>query len=648
MESRFHELFRLQTKLYMEGSPVIIEAGAIQKDTVTDKVLVQLKIRNLSSCNVIACKVCIWAYEPSGKELEGVVDFSYLDINISRGNSFGSKVPIYLPNKSARKIAVAVTEVVFEDNTIWTGELRQWNQLPEQRTIVEQFKDKEIVKQYEIEEGKDGIYYPEIKYGLFFCTCGNINFAKEKYCYKCNRKYDALMGNTNIEYLITQKDERLKKEQEERENAIRVAEELKLRKELKVKKIKKVFKSLLPVIAVIVIVVALTPKVIKPAIQNAISYHNALELLNSGEYDAATEAFKILGEYRDADKKALESQYKKAEKLDTDGNYKDAIDIWTSIEEYSDSKLKIQDAEIAWKEEDYQNALALMESKKYIEASKAFDALNEYKDSVSKSIECTELKKEQDYQTALEFVDNNKYSDAISRFLLLGEYKDSKTLYISTAYIYACELMQKGEYSHAVHYFEIAQGYKDADELRIRATYDYACALLDEGDYKSAVTQFKKCNSYKESNTKILDAEYRYISEHQDCSDETTFSYLKELIEVQYSGAQKLYNQLYKWKAVVIINDGDSYVKWNEYTDVTIKISGGEPGKSNKICAKVTYPTGEINNSIIGWEEVKNGDKTGFYWQNGVMQEAYSGLLTVNVYDEKNNLLGTSSIKVKK
>lgn len=45
MTSRFQEVFRLPSQQYIEGSPVIIEAGALQKDEQTGKILAQIKIK---------------------------------------------------------------------------------------------------------------------------------------------------------------------------------------------------------------------------------------------------------------------------------------------------------------------------------------------------------------------------------------------------------------------------------------------------------------------------------------------------------------------------------------------------------------------------------------------------------------------------
>ena len=130
MADRYQSLYRLQPNLYLEGCPVVIVAGALLKDTVTDKVLAQLKIRNLEEKNLIACKVAVRAFDSNGTELDGVSEFPYMDISAALGQDFGAKVPVYLPDSDTRRIEVSVTELIFEDDSVWKEEPCEWKELP--------------------------------------------------------------------------------------------------------------------------------------------------------------------------------------------------------------------------------------------------------------------------------------------------------------------------------------------------------------------------------------------------------------------------------------------------------------------------------------------------------------------------------------
>lgn len=239
MASRYQELYRLPNKFYVDDSPVLIETGALQKDTVENKILAQVKMRNLSAKGIIGCKVAIRAFELNGKEIEGISEFAYLDMNISRGKDFGTKTPIYLPNNATRKFSVVVKEVVFADSSIWTSNLEEWLPIAESKRITEIFSNPEDVKQCQIEIGKDCEYYPEKRNGLFFCTCGAINLGTVHNCYKCGRTYDRLTCSLNEDELKCKRDERLKQEKLEKEEENNRIQLEKIKKEEKLKKIKK-------------------------------------------------------------------------------------------------------------------------------------------------------------------------------------------------------------------------------------------------------------------------------------------------------------------------------------------------------------------------------------------------------------------------
>ena len=224
MTRRFQELFRIPSKSYIEGSPLIIEAGVLQKDTATNSVLVQIKLRNIVQNNIISCKVSIKAFEINGTEIEGISSYAYLDINIGFGEEFGSRTPVYLPNTNTRRIEISISEVVFSDGSIWENSNILWKQTPTQKAIVEVIQDPELLKQYEIDVGEDGVFYPEIRNGLFQCTCGASNSYTVSKCYKCGRSNDGL-NKIDFSFLQARADERIKEEK-------RIDEEQRIDKEV--------------------------------------------------------------------------------------------------------------------------------------------------------------------------------------------------------------------------------------------------------------------------------------------------------------------------------------------------------------------------------------------------------------------------------
>ena len=652
MEKRFQELYRLEPKLYIEGSPVVLEAGALLKDNKINKVLVQLKIRNLAEKRITACKICVRAFEPNGTEITGLPEYVYLDLNAVQGEDFGSRIPVYLPDNTTRKVLVSVTEIVFDDNNIWDNPPCQWKQIPAQMTIVERLTDEELSKQYQQEVGPDCDYVPERQKGLFLCTCGTANLADSAKCYKCHRSYEDLIEKLDIDYLTAQKDVRIQKETEEKEAAEKAAAEAarkdRIEKEEKQLKVKKIFKIIIPVIAIALIIAVLTPTVIIPAIKNATAYRDANALLEQGEYDAAETAFKNLGDYRDAPDMAREAQYQKAESLVAVQKYEEAIELWKRLGDYSDCDKRIEEAEDEWKGDDYNEAVALMEEKAYAKASKAFDSLGDYKDSKERSAKCLELKQEEDYQKAVSDASKGEYKKAISGFKSLGDYKDAKDLYVTTSYTYACQAMESSYYKTAIEYFGYAKGYKDADEKRTEAIYNYACQSLDEKKYSLAIAEYKNCSGYKDADSKIRDAKYGYVMNLWDSFDPNTYTYLKELISANYPGAQDAFNDLYKWKIEItaINNSKDSL---DTLSSVSVfdtvyyhyEVSGGEPGAKETLTAYMMLPGGS---TPLRSEVVANGYVGYFfaYYTYGYQP----GTCSIKIYDSEGKEKASASIRM--
>ena len=104
MADRFQRLYTLTPNLYKYGCSVLIEAGALQKDTERNAVLAQLKMKNIGKKPIASCKVSISAYENNGNRVKGVEGFSYLDLNADPGAEFGSKTPVFLPDTAVRRL----------------------------------------------------------------------------------------------------------------------------------------------------------------------------------------------------------------------------------------------------------------------------------------------------------------------------------------------------------------------------------------------------------------------------------------------------------------------------------------------------------------------------------------------------------------
>ena len=148
MSERYSRLFALPEDLYCVGSPVVIAAGALLKDNQTGKVIGQLKLRNISQKAIKAVKVKLNLFDTAGNPIGESVAHTYLDLNARRNEEFGQKSPVAVAESQTRSYQASVTEVVFEDQSVWTANDGTWESLD--KPVALSIADPELLKQYQI------------------------------------------------------------------------------------------------------------------------------------------------------------------------------------------------------------------------------------------------------------------------------------------------------------------------------------------------------------------------------------------------------------------------------------------------------------------------------------------------------------------
>ena len=122
MAERFTRLFQLCNDLYLDGSPVIICAGALLNDTVTGALIAQIKYQNISAKKIVAAKVHLCAYDAMGAALGERIEYSYVNLNVPSGAYWGGDKAIILPDKSSNSFGIIGFSVAFCDGTSWKSE----------------------------------------------------------------------------------------------------------------------------------------------------------------------------------------------------------------------------------------------------------------------------------------------------------------------------------------------------------------------------------------------------------------------------------------------------------------------------------------------------------------------------------------------
>lgn len=194
MSERYLKLFSLEENLYIPGSPVLIAASALLKDTQTGRILGQLKLQNISDQSIKAATVALVPLDTVGNPLGEPVSYQYLDLEVTRDAYWGSQDPIRFSDPSTRAYTASVKEVIFSDNSIWTAPNSAWKALPVKTTLETQLDDFELATQYRMHFGMDCQYGYQTAEDLWYCPCGAINHQGESVCHACQKDRNELAG----------------------------------------------------------------------------------------------------------------------------------------------------------------------------------------------------------------------------------------------------------------------------------------------------------------------------------------------------------------------------------------------------------------------------------------------------------------------
>lgn len=288
--------------------------------------------------------------------------------------------------------------------------------------------------------------------------------------------------------------------------------------------------------ATAVIVIIVTAMVVT-SMQKRNAYDVAMELFESGDYDAAVMAFQELGDYENSEAMIFEVRFAAAMEQFELGNYEAAEQMFQTLGDFAQSETMIgqiadKKAEIQ-KETEYLAACTLLAERRFAEAEESFFALGEYSDSDI-------MVKEARYQKLLALWELHTRFELHEVYLnvhnengkiifgmpeefynqIAGEFEDAYDVSIADPYEIGLYAVEHNEYTDVVVYDEendmtngfiavvIEDGlkelgdYKDAAELAEKVLahrYAYAVSMKESGNYDIAGTLFTALGEYGDS-----------------------------------------------------------------------------------------------------------------------------------------------------
>lgn len=336
MAERFEQLYELPRNLYTEGSPVIISAGVLLKDTQSGNVIAQIKFQSVAEKTIRALKLSLAAYDVSGKALQGVPDYQYLELNIGVGEDFGSNKAIVMPITVTRSFKIETVTVIFKDGTIWETTV-PFEPLP--KPLPLNFENAELEKQYRIATSENTMYIPCEKIAIWQCACGNWNGSS--CCSKCRISKDTIFSALNIDSLTEEMVLRLAEEDKQHKQQLLEKAALQEEKRKRNSIVKKASFIVVPIIAAILLFAFwFYPSILKPQRE----YAEAMALIGEGNTAEAIAILERLGDYKDSSDQILEIQYQEAKNLLSQNDYINAARAFEELGTYKDSAQSAIDA----------------------------------------------------------------------------------------------------------------------------------------------------------------------------------------------------------------------------------------------------------------------------------------------------------------
>ena len=211
------------------------------------------------------------------------------------------------------------------------------------------------------------------------------------------------------------------KEEAERQEALRKAEEARIAEEKAAKKRKKTILIVAPILVACIAFAIVLTTVILPNQK----YNAAADLYAAGKYEEAIEAFTALDGYKDSAERITACRYAAATELYAAGEYEQAAAAFAQLNGYRDSAAQIEACEMEIKNQKYDRAAELLRSGRYEDALAAFRALNGFKDSAAQIEAIQTAIRDEKYAAAAELYAAGSYEEALAAFKALNGYKDS-------------------------------------------------------------------------------------------------------------------------------------------------------------------------------------------------------------------------------
>ena len=420
---------------------------------------------------------------------------------------------------------LVVEKVWFDDATIW----RRGN-APLTQYTPNTLNHGRALDHLRFVAGRDAVGYPQVQEEAWLCVCGRANALESDRCCRCERGRETVFASfnkENVEAVIAVREQKLADEgRKAREDNSRLNEEESKRRSA-VKRKRRNRWRLVGGISAAAVVLAVGLVWGLPTLR----YQNAKQLMESGQYEKASEAFAAMGSFGDAKEQALACRYQEAVKLQQSGDLESLLaaqESFAALGDYEDSVLRNQQTLYAIGEAYYADG-------QYDQAADRFQSLGDYEDSAGKLDQCV-------YTQADELFKNGQVSLAQALFATIADYSDAAERIRGCQYAMAKESEEAGDDAQAAQLYLQAGDYEDAAQRYVACQYRTAVAEAEAGNMERAGSLFMACGDYEDAAQRGKECIYQYASQQRDAGAfELAVSAFRRIPDYQDSQAQITY-----------------------------------------------------------------------------------------------------------
>jgi len=380
---KFERIKYIELNKCILDCPIDIKKGALLLDKQNNRVLLQLKLLNITDSKISSVFVNVDSFDDAYDHIQGIntVEHAFLDLALESRKTFGDTNPILMGN-NVRNVEVNINKVVFESGEIWRSEGKDIYIKPVQRRLEK--LDIDMLDFLKHESQNAGYDFDQILYkpieldNLWLCSCGRPNDNLNSTCARCNidknwvfRYTDEKMQAQSVIEFVSNKKRLIEEAELVRNEELKVQDEARIKENQNSIRIRKRRKSATLIsILLLVSLGAFAIFYIKPNQD----YQKAIKLNETGDYLDAMKVFEELGDFKDSKKMLLELgmqiEYNAAISNYAAGNYNTAIKQLEKLSGYKDSQEILQKAF-------FEYAKDLYEKKFFVEAREYFNKVDD-------------------------------------------------------------------------------------------------------------------------------------------------------------------------------------------------------------------------------------------------------------------------------